>query len=233
MKNDTLSTIAHAHVAQSDQRMSQGGPKTDVCVELAHLHSKAVDYPKSGQPAHLRESLRPKIYPHFMEKPGRSYKSYNVLGQLYDIVRKVEFRPNYHGTFDKRILSRFELTEDLLSKARVIKVQHDKALKQIMNQREIGTEFEVWSTFVLTKPRVGSEYQMQETMGTIISNHRERFREECIRVAGSREPETLYPFIAAAYWVTAEEAKETTAFISFPWIFDRELGRIATIQGEQ
>ncbi|KAI0455740.1 RNA dependent RNA polymerase-domain-containing protein [Xylaria acuta] len=243
MKNDTLSTIAHAHLAQSDRLMSQGGPKTEVCVELAHLHSKAVDYPKSGRHASLEGSLRPKQFPHFMEKPGKTYRSNNVLGQLYDVVRKVEFHPNYNGAFDERILRRFTLTDDVLRKARIVKRQHDRALRKIMNQREIGTEFEVWSTFVLTKPRVGSDYQMQETMGPIIANHRQRFRNACIRVAGSREPEVLYPFIAAAYRVTWEAvqlvlregrggvtADQHVPFISFPWVFEQELGRIANLQ---
>ncbi|KAI1116672.1 RNA dependent RNA polymerase-domain-containing protein [Nemania sp. NC0429] len=243
MKNDTLSTIAHAHLAQADQL--EGGPKHPRCVELAHLHSNAVDYPKSGQPAHLRASLRPTSYPHFMEKPGRSYPSHRILGQLYDVVRKVEFHPNYTGAFDERIIRRFALTDDMLTRARIIKRQHDRALRKIMSQREIGTEFEVWSTFILTKPRVGSEYQLQETMGPIIASHRERFRNACIRVAGSREPKILYPFIAAAYRVTWEAvqaaiheargeltADQSIPLMSFPWIFEQELGRIANLKQE-
>ncbi|KAI0204114.1 RNA dependent RNA polymerase-domain-containing protein [Astrocystis sublimbata] len=238
MKNDSLSTIAHAHLAQSDRLMNQGGPKHPISVELAHLHSNAVDYPKSGQPAYLKASLRPRSYPHFMEKPGKSYHSGTVLGRLYDVVKKVEFHPNYNGAFDERILRRFELPDDMLRKARIIKRQHDRALRKIMNQREIGTEFEIWSTFVLTKPVVGSDYQMQETMGPIVSNHRERFRNACIRVAGSREPEVLYPFIAATYRVAWEAvqivvregrgeiditADQDVPFISFPWVFEQEL----------
>ncbi|KAJ3570243.1 hypothetical protein NPX13_g5792 [Xylaria arbuscula] len=243
MKNDALCTIAHAHLAQSDAL--EGGPKHPIAVELAHLHSNAVDYPKSGQPAHLDKKLRPRSYPHFMEKPGKSYHSTKILGQLYDVVNKVEFHPNYNGAFDKRILRRFVLADDVLRKARIIKRQHDRALRKIMNQREIGTEFEVWSTFVLSKPRVGSDYTMQETLGPIIANHCERFRNACIRVAGSREPNLLYPFIAAAYRVTWEAVQvalqkaggrvgdmaldESKPFISFPWVFEQELGRIATL----
>ena len=243
MKNDALSTIAHAHLAQSDAL--ERGPKHPISIELAHLHSNAVDYPKSGQPALLDNKLRPRAYPHFMEKPGKSYHSKKILGQLYDVVSKVEFHPNYNGTFDERILRRFALTDDVLRKARIIKRQHDRALRKIMNQREIGTEFEIWSTFVLTKPRVGSDYTMQETMGPIIANHCERFRNACIRVAGSREPSVLYPFIAATYRVTWEVVQvalqkaggrvgdialdQSTPFISFPWVFEHELGRIANL----
>ncbi|GAP90193.2 putative RNA-dependent RNA polymerase 1 [Rosellinia necatrix] len=235
MKNDALSTIAHAHLAQSDQL--PGGPKNPVCIELARLHSNAVDYPKSGQPAHPEASLRPKRWPHFMEKSGRSYHSGKVLGQLYDVVTKVKFHPDYHGVFDERILRRFDLKDEVLEKARIIKRQHDRALRKIMNQREIGTEFEVWGTFVLAKPRVGNEYKMQETMGPIMASHRERFKNACIRVAGSRDHHILHPFIAAAYRVTWEEVQVARAtgqqpmpFISFPWIFEQELGRIANLE---
>ncbi|RWA07389.1 hypothetical protein EKO27_g7728 [Xylaria grammica] len=245
MKNDTLSTIAHAHLAQSDQL--DGGPKNPKCIELAHLHSNAVDYPKSGQPAHLKH-VRPREFPHFMEKPGRWYHSKKVLGQLYDVVTKVEFHPNYNSVFDERIIRRFALADDVLKKARILKRQHDRALRKIMNQREINTEFEVWSTFVLARPRVGSDYRMQETMGPIIASHCERLRNACIRVAGSREPKVLYPFIAAAYRVTWEAVQVTICessygvggvsvgqsmpFISFPWIFEQELGRIANLEGD-
>ncbi|KAI5922317.1 RNA dependent RNA polymerase-domain-containing protein [Camillea tinctor] len=250
MKNDALSSIAYAHLARSDALPE--GPKHPICIELAHLHSNAVDYPKSGQPARLKRSLIPKMWPHFMERSGRSYHSNKVLGQLYDLTTPVDFRPQYEGTFDERILRRYELSEEMLRKARIIKRAHDKALRQIMNQREIETEFEVWTTFVMARPRVGSEYKMQETMGSLTSGHRERFRAACIKVAGSRDPEVLYPMVAATYRVTWEEvqaavkkaqrpvlvggrtitrklAAEDMPFISFPWIFDVEQGRVATM----
>ncbi|KAI1488388.1 RNA dependent RNA polymerase-domain-containing protein [Biscogniauxia mediterranea] len=252
MKNDTLSSIAYAHLARADALTD--GPKDPMCIELAHLHSNAVDYPKSGRPAHLKRSLCPKMWPHFMERPGKSYHSRQVLGQLYDLTRPVDFSPQLDGTFDERILRRYGLSEEMLRKARIIKRAHDKALRQIMNQREIATEFEVWTTFVMTKPRVGSEYKMQETMGSLTSGHRERFRDACIKVAGCRDPDVLYPMVAATYRVTWEEVQvavkkaqgevmlvdgramtrklpaEEMPLISFPWIFDVEQGRVATMK---
>ncbi|KAI0838177.1 RdRP-domain-containing protein [Hypoxylon sp. FL0890] len=248
MKNDTLSTIAHAHLAKCDALNE--GPKDAQCIELAGLHSNAVDYPKTGQEAYLKPSLRPKHFPHFMEKaPSKTYHSKRILGKLYDQVAKVNFKPQLDGAFDERILRRYALEGDMLKTVRMIKRQHDKAMRQIMNQYDIGTEFEVWSTFVLSKPRIGSEYKRQESMEPVIINHRERFREACIKVAGSRDTEVLYPVIAATYLVTWEEVqmvlaktqkegreRELTAdempFISFPWIFDCELGHIATSKGE-
>ncbi|KAI0011382.1 RdRP-domain-containing protein [Xylariaceae sp. FL0662B] len=255
MKNDSLSTIAHAHLAMSDTL--DDGPRDPRCIELAQLHSNAVDYPKTGLEAHLSESLRPRKFPHFMEKaPYKSYRSTKILGQLYDFVTMIDFTPKYDGPFDERILRRYNISDDMLKNARIIKRQYDKAIRQIMNQREIKTEFEVWSTFVLTKPRVGTDYKMQETMGPIVINHRERFRTACIKVAGSRAPEVLYPMIAATYRATWEEVQialretqevdglggreiprrqstpDAMPLISFPWIFEIELGRIANSKQE-
>ncbi|KAI0173643.1 RdRP-domain-containing protein [Hypoxylon sp. FL1284] len=249
MKNDSLSTIAHAHVAKCDSLLN--GPKDEQCIELAHLHSNAVDYPKTGQEAHLKPSLRPKKFPHFMEKPpNKTYKSKKILGRLYDLVAKMSFNPNLDGPFDERILRRYKLDGKTLEAMRLVKRQHDKAMKQIMNQHEIETEFEVWSTFVLTRPRVGTDYKRQEKMEPVITNHKERFRSACMKVAGSTETDMLYRVVAAAYYVTWEEVqvvqaqakmgkiaqgslpRERMPFISFPWIFDHELGRIARSEAE-
>ncbi|KAI6089668.1 RdRP-domain-containing protein [Hypoxylon rubiginosum] len=243
MKNDSLSTIAHAHLAKCDALLD--GPKDPKCIELAHLHSNSVDYPKTGLEAKLEPSLRPRLFPHFMEKPPhKTYHSRKILGRLYDHVAKTKFDLKLGGTFDERILRRYALDADTLKMARLVKRQHDKAMRQIMNQHDIETEFEVWSTFILSRPRVGSEYKRQEKMEPVVTSHKERFRKACIKVAGSRDPRVLYPVVAACYHVTWEEAQAALAqtdktdqgptateeqlpFISFPWIFERELGRIA------
>ncbi|KAI2472322.1 RdRP-domain-containing protein [Annulohypoxylon bovei var. microspora] len=248
MKNDSLSTIAHSHLAKCDTFSE--GPKDPQCIELARLHSKAVDYPKTGQEAHLKPSMRPRRYPHFMEKPpNKTYHSKKILGRLYDRVAKVNFKPKLDGAFDQRILRRYAMKDDTLKAVRMIKRQHDKAMKQIMNQHDIETEFEAWSTFVLSKPRVGSEYRRQEIMEPVMTSHRERFREACIKLAGSRDRKILYPVIAATYVVTWEEvqivqgkiggegrlqelADDEIPLISFPWVFEYELGRIAIAQSE-
>ncbi|KAI1379993.1 RNA dependent RNA polymerase-domain-containing protein [Hypoxylon crocopeplum] len=242
MKNDALSTIAHAHLAKSDALFD--GPKNSQCVELAKLHSNAVDYPKTGQEAYLKPSLRPKRFPHFMEKPPhKTYHSNKILGKLYDQVAKIDFKPNLGGAFDERLLRRYALKDDLLKTVRMIKRQYDRAMLQIMNQHDVETEFEVWSTFILTRPRVGSEYKRQESMDPVITSHRQRFKEACTKLAGSRDPKSIYPVVAATYRVTWEEVQlvqasrqqrstEEMPLISFPWIFEYELGKIATLNGE-
>lgn len=98
MKNDSLPSIALAHQAQSDQLPN--GVKNPKCIELAELHSKAVDYVKTGHPAEMPKRLRPKLWPHFMESRHRPkeqiYTSPKILGQLYD---KVGYSPNLFLSF--------------------------------------------------------------------------------------------------------------------------------------
>ncbi|KFY36742.1 hypothetical protein V495_07655 [Pseudogymnoascus sp. VKM F-4514 (FW-929)] len=254
MKSDTLPTIAHAHLALSDQLdYSVRDPK---CLELAALHSKAVDFVKSGIPAEMPKYLRPRKWPHFMEKKHKPkeqiYVSEKILGQLYDKVESVDFAPHYESPFDKRILRSYPEDRAILKAARQIKSQYDTAMRRIMAQHDIETEFEVWTSFVLSKPRVGSDYKVQEEMGIISSTLKARFKDICIEAAGGNDFKALGPFVAAMYQVTCEEVAialhecrtmktiggrdvpkrkmepKSMPLMSFPWIFQSVLGRIAT-----
>ncbi|KAE9370524.1 RdRP-domain-containing protein [Stipitochalara longipes BDJ] len=254
MKNDSLPTIAHAHLAQSD--FLDGSVKDSRCLELAALHSKAVDYVKTGEPAQMPKRLRPNKWPHFMEKRHKpkdaQYHSHKILGQLYDKVETVNFKPQYEEPFDKRILRAYALDDSLLKTVRQIKSQYDYAMKRLMNQQEVKTEFEIWSTFVLSKPRVGSDYKLQEEIGRLSDSLKDHWRSVCIEKAGSKDFSVLGPFVAAMYKVTKEELDIALAecrsmkivggrevprrkmepkfmpLMSFPWLFEKELGRIAT-----
>ncbi|ELR03192.1 hypothetical protein VC83_02314 [Pseudogymnoascus destructans] len=254
MKSDTLPTIAHAHLALSDQLdFSVRDPK---CLELAALHSKAVDFVKSGIPAEMPKYLRPRKWPHFMEKKHKPkeqiYVSKKILGQLYDKVESVDFIPHYESPFDKRILRAYPEDRAILKLARQIKSQYDTAMRRIMAQHDIETEFEVWTSFVLSKPRVGSDYKVQEEMGIISSTLKARFKEICVEAAGGSDFKALGPFATAMYQVTCEELAialhecrtmktiggrdvpkrkmepKSMPLMSFPWIFQSVLGRIAT-----
>ncbi|KAH8802793.1 RNA dependent RNA polymerase-domain-containing protein [Xylogone sp. PMI_703] len=252
MKNDTLPTIAHAHIAQAD--ILDLGVKDTKCLQLAELHSRAVDYVKSGWPAEMPKDLRPRKWPHFMEKRHKessTYHSTKILGQLYDRVETIGFAPEYEAPFDQRILQAYRLEKDILVSAKEVKAQYDTAMRRVMAQHDIETEFEVWTAFVLSKPRVGSDYKVQEEIGRVSEALKERFRIVCIEKAGSDKPSILGPFIAAMYQITKEEMDtallECRSFkivggrevsirkmeprymplMSFPWLFDRELGKIA------
>ena len=254
MKNDCLPRIAHAHLALADHL--EDGVNEKKCIRLAQLHSDAVDYNKTGNPAIMTRTLQPRKWPHFMEKKGKSkdqiYHSKKVLGQLYDAVERVDFVPSLEMPFDKRILGcKLKVTEDLIQYARKLKYEYDSAMRRIMAQHEIKTEFEVWSTFVLSHANMSKDYKFHEELGAISSSLREEYCKQCYDKVGGRSFQLLAPLAVAMYRVTQEEMatalekyhdkvpKDEKLFhrpsvkmdqlplISFPWLLPNILGKIA------
>lgn len=254
MKNDCLPRIAHAHLAWADYL--EEGVDNDKCVQLAHLHSDAVDYNKTGIPANMVRTLQPKRWPHFMEKRYKPreqiYHSRKVLGQLYDAVERVDFVPGLELPFDKRILDcDIEVTEDFIEFSRKLKYEYDSAMRRIMAQHEIKTEFEVWSTFVLSHANMSKDYKFHEELGNISSSLREMYRKQCYEKVGGRSFQQLAPLAVAMYRTTHEEMAAALSkhrqdnppderlfhrsapkmdklpLISFPWLLPHILGKIA------
>lgn len=216
----------------------------------------------------MHKSLNAKLFPHFMERKAvsKNYRSHKPVGRIYDRVNVEKFAPAYDLPFDDRILKRFELTTEELSKARDVKTKYDTAMRRLMGQHECPvSEFEIWSTFVLSKPRVGTDYKLAEQVGRDVSSLKDRFRMICGETIRGAEQKTavfsysnvnlseLDRFVAAMYVVTYEEVQDALKargmpsldeegskmtedqgedfpmpLISFPWIFPRELARIAT-----
>ncbi|KAL1644220.1 hypothetical protein SLS58_004500 [Diplodia intermedia] len=273
IKNDSLGQIANSHLATAD--FEDEGVRSDKCLELAQLHSIAVDYPKSGVPAIMAKDNRPRKYPHFMEKPPeRSYISRRILGKLYDAVEEAKFKPSYDLPFDSRILNAYKIEPEMLTRAASVKELYDTAIRRLMAQHDVNTEFEAWSTFILKHNDKIRDYSLQEEFGRVWEALRERFQKLCYEEAAGgykgdaygpdvkkaraalqeegRIFKNLGPFIAAMYTVTAQQmqravelARQTKVvggrnvpilkmtpehmpLMSFPWIFARELGIIAT-----
>lgn len=230
MKSDKLALIATTHLAMAD--FADWGVKDPRCKELAQLHSFAVDYPKSGVAVTIPRSLKKVKWPHFMEK-RQTYKSHKVLGQLYDLVVKEDFNPVYDAPFDQRILGAFQHDDTMLHKIGAIKSQYDARIRKIMAQHDITTEFEVWSAFVMSHNGEKKDYSFAEELGTLMEAVRSTFRDICEIEAGGRGSETFLPFVAAMYTITARQLQEaqermkSPPLISFPWIFQRDLGKIA------
>ncbi|KAL4783051.1 RNA dependent RNA polymerase-domain-containing protein [Aspergillus varians] len=255
MKNDCLPTIAHAHLAWGDYL--DDGVNEAKCIQLAQLHSDAVDYNKTGNPAVMTRALQPRKWPHFMEKNNKPehclYRSEKVLGQLYDAVERVDFVPNLEMNFDKRILNcQIEVSEDLSNFSRNLKEEYDTAIRRIMAQHEIKTEFEVWSTFILSHSNMSKDYKFHEDIGAISSALLESFKKRAYEAVGGRTFELLAPLAVAMYRTTHEDIAAALAkhreenppderlfnsmpapkieqlpLISFPWIFPKVLGQIA------
>jgi RNA-dependent RNA polymerase len=183
------------------------------------------------------------------------YKSKKILGMLYDQVELVDFKPQYANAFDARILNAFKLDGAMIKKAQDIKTSYDSALKRLMAKHAIRTEFEAWSVLVLYHNQEARDYTFAEEFGRTIGVLKAHFVESCCTAAGATTKSDfarLAPFVAAMYTVTAREMQEALnecqknkvvasevvpvrkmdpehmPLMSFPWLFHRELGKIAT-----
>lgn len=247
MKQDSLGRIANGWQALADKLHESGGPKHPDCVRLAQEHSIAVDFLKTGTPASskLVSSLVPAEYPHFMENPRkREYKSTSACGQLFDRVDLVAFVPRVDNPFDRRVLTFYtDLPNNLLLQAKKIKGAYDSAIDRIMNQYEIQTEFEVCTSFILQHSRIVGAYELHTNVADLYEQVKQQYTQEIITLVGGSEQPKLWPFVCAMYQVTADAvASAVTAQlnagyeevdqqllpkISYPWLFSRELGKIA------
>ncbi|KAI8722183.1 RNA-dependent RNA polymerase [Fusarium sp. LHS14.1] len=251
LKNDKLPLIATSHLGFADQL----GPMSPKCLELAELHSKAVDYPKTGEPATLRRDQQPRRWPHFMEKK-QQYHSDKALGVIYDkVVNKakvIQFNPIWDSPFDDRITKKYKLNNELLKAARKVKSQYDTAVRRLLSQHDLKTEFELWTGFAMSKPAVGTDYKLQESLSHEYDALKYRFRDICYEAAGGKLTDQVDRFVAAMYTVTEEETKialfehhrgpindaghilqprklepKSMPLISFPWIFHWVMCRLA------
>ncbi|KAM3380945.1 RNA-dependent RNA polymerase 2 [Capsicum galapagoense] len=82
MISDTLGAISTAHLVRADREQDKAlNPK---CLQLATLHSMAVDFAKTGAAAEMPRFLKPREFPDFMERWDKPmYISEGVLGKLY------------------------------------------------------------------------------------------------------------------------------------------------------
>ena len=240
MKNDFLGKIAHAHLAWADH-IEGDSLNSEQCLELVDLHSKAVDYPKTGVPAHLPRRLEQHPWPHFMEKRSeKRYKSRNILGQLYDAVELVAFVPNYESSFDARILDACNPDEHIMHNMLDMKHDYDSSLQRIMAQHQIKTEFEVWSTFCLAHSKASSDFKFHEQAGELSHTLRDRYLQGIVELAGGKDTPRLKPYAVAAYRIVKMEVaaaleevkagkrpKDNMPFISFPWVMQKTMCDLA------
>lgn len=82
MINDTLGAISTAHLVHADREPEKA--LSPQCLQLANLHSMAVDFAKTGAPAEMPRFLKPREFPDFMERWDKPmYTSQGALGKLY------------------------------------------------------------------------------------------------------------------------------------------------------
>ena len=90
-----------------DHAVAKGAADCQECIELAELHSVAVDYPKSGVPAVIPKYLKldASVWrAHWREKKGSpSYHCESVIGKLYDQVKGAKHHNNSRAIAGRKV----------------------------------------------------------------------------------------------------------------------------------
>eukprot|EP01018_Ginkgo_biloba_P005544 Gb_28436 [translate_table: standard] len=242
MVNDSLGFIDSRHLAFADQERNMA--RSSNCLRLAKLHSKAVDYSKTGIPAQIPKNLCPAEYPDFMEKDDKpSYKSKSVLGKLYRSVKELAPQALCISSFTKEVAQKaydtdleVEGFDRYLSEALMYKNWYDSKLATLMGHYGVESEADIISGNILSLSRFHDSKKLgdlQETIMLAVNSLRKEARgwfEE--NIEDSKENCTIDEHFAKAsawYRVTyhpdhcgygnyEELGKSIPHFISFPWV---------------
>lgn len=182
--SDNLGQIANSHLALSD--LLHNGPFNEKCIALAHLHSQAVDFPKTGVRAPFPQILRAKEYPDFMNKQDKSaYNSVRVLGTIYRMVTIDSM--HYHAP---RLLKAFLVPgyEAYLLNAREVIASYNHEVRMLMHQFNASHEVEIVSGLLINPAKLKRRkpYEARrkalEAYTIIAQEFRQRFEEDFVNL---------------------------------------------------
>ena len=157
--NDRLGIIDNAHIVFADSEPRRA--MSPECIELAQLHSIAVDSPKSGVVAEIPDYLRVIKYPDFMEKSDkRTYKSERVIGKLFREVKDLASHTSPVTPFTSEVAKQcydpdmeVDGFKDYISDAFYYRREYDRKMVSLMEYYGIETEAEILSGHILTMPK--------------------------------------------------------------------------------
>lgn len=198
IRNDKLGVIANAHVVHADKEPE--GILSQKCLQLAQLHSVAVDFAKTGVSAEIPAELLPRNvrdqYPDFMGKhPKVSYVSTRVLGKLYRACRAcvgnmnpledIKFMPNYSSKRIEKIFETFQEDRDTQAEADSLCSAYNVEMVRLMEQFGVRTEGEVVSGHVVSFSERHAQlrgrrehFALQMRLNRQMNDVRAQFREE-------------------------------------------------------
>ena len=234
IEGDRLGVIANSHLAHADGQ--KRGIFSQECLDLAQMHSDAVDFPKTGFPVRIPSKLRPMKYPHYMLKRDKSmYNSEHVLGQLYDqcdliVSNQVEYVQDLETYFDNDFL--VPGYNEYLNAAQKIHDYYRRNILRLMNEYGISTEAEIVTGHIIRmkKQRRGTLQREHVEIAQIINSRlnvikakvKEMFHESVDEQSSESNVE-FSRLASAVYFVTYKEQRVDQACLSLPWIFVEHL----------
>lgn len=228
MINDTLGAISTAHLVHADRNPKKA--RSAKCLELAALHSMAVDFAKTGAPAEMPFALRPKEFPDFMERYDKdTYRSEGVLGKLYraTLHSAAETKPNI--TWSKTVAEEsydrdLEVNgfEAFLELAQSHKEQYEENMTALMRYYAAQTEDEILTGNFRRKPGYlqRDNIKYRDIKDRILLAMKRTQKEAKEWFDSSCNVDERQKLASAWYHVTYHPTycKETNNLISFPWI---------------
>uniref|UniRef100_A0A7N0VFB0 RNA-dependent RNA polymerase n=2 Tax=Kalanchoe fedtschenkoi TaxID=63787 RepID=A0A7N0VFB0_KALFE len=229
MINDTLGTISTAHLVHADREPDKA--RSSKCLELADLHSMAVDFAKTGAPAEMPKVLKPREFPDFMERAGKpTYPSQGVLGKLYRATFATASQESLSAVWTEELAAeaydrdlQVEGFESFLEMAEAHKDLYTEKLSSLMTYYGAHTEDEIltgnFRKRVAHLQRDNRKFfEMKDRVLLAIKNlhkeAREWFHSSC-------DPPEQHSLASAWYHVTYHPdyfRDEEINFLSFPWI---------------
>lgn len=242
---DQLGVIDNAHKAQADS--NKGGVESSLCLELAELHSLAVDAPKTGKWPEMPKEAKVSVFPDFMMKTDKpSYPSDKVLGKLYrecrafkdSIAQEVPLKKPHIAP--ELLVPNFQKYQE---EAKELYEEYSSQLHTLMNLYGIETEAELLSGCIRKlHSRLGREkVEIAEIVSRVLAKIRGNFRsrffkefdlDEDKRGANDVISEEMQRKASAWYYVAYSHKHTTDAvenvpdetpsmqFLSFPWLVD-------------
>ncbi|KAM4119796.1 hypothetical protein ACJW30_03G086600 [Castanea mollissima] len=221
--SDRLGIIDNAHIVFADSEPRRA--MSPECIELAKLHSIAVDSPKSGVVAEIPHHLRVMKYPDFMEKSDkRTYKSERVIGKLFREVKDLACIAHEPNGF-----------KDYISDAFYYKRQYDRKMLSLMDYYGIETEAEILSGHILTMSKSFEKRRDMEEINYSVMALRNEARSwfnegsesdsdtDVVNAKAKAKASAWYHVTYhPSYWGRSNVGMDGAHFLSFPWcVFDK------------
>ncbi|RDX97814.1 RNA-dependent RNA polymerase 2, partial [Mucuna pruriens] len=240
MINDTLGAISTAHLVHADREQDKA--KSRKCLELAQLHSMAVDFAKTGAPAAMPRVLKPREFPDFMERVDKPmYISNGVLGKLYRAIIESQMQIRYSFVWSEKLAEEaydrsLEVNgfEAFLDMASTHKEMYAQKMISLMNFYGAETEDEM----LLGNLQNRASYLQRDNRrygdmkDRILLSVRNLQREAKEWFETSCQPHQYQPMASAWYHVTyhpSSYSQESSCFLSFPWIVGDILLQIKSV----
>ncbi|GBM25861.1 putative RNA-dependent RNA polymerase 1 [Araneus ventricosus] len=238
IKNDTISSIASAHLALADQ-LSIHHP---ICLGIAEKHAIAVDFAKTGISERLNFRENPKKYPDFMERFWkRRYKSKKSLGKMYRVSRDFETDNRatilqYHNVeLDPALVvdgwQKFEQS------ALAARNEYNNTLRTILQTYGVSHETEAFGgSFIKLHARFRERRDRAEIVDVIhkwlkelVERTRKQFYEGAPTSALCNDIVSDITKKASAWYVVTYRESDPE-FLSFPWVVSDILGNIRILE---